>query len=278
MPAYDDLLKDAFLSKRECVIDFPRWLLSPDQIHEYRRLPNPAIVEMAGRDSVAAAIQAAEEGKFTDFIPTYAWTGTEFGEWQSVLKAVERLAERLPGIRVHKLVVLGSPRFWQALNGRYLFELLSRYRFFSPCIGCHFYLHAVRIPLALLLGKAPVIAGERESHDGAVKVNQTAAALDGYEALFADFEVPLILPLRRIERGKEVEEILGCSWEEGKEQLGCVLSGNYRTLDGNVEIPEAQIRAYAEDFALPVSREIIRAYAKGTIPDHLQTAANLLRL
>ena len=53
-------------------------------------------------------------------------------------------------------------------------ELISRYQFFTPCIGCHFYLHASRIPLSLLLGRIPVVAGERETHDGAIKVNQTS--------------------------------------------------------------------------------------------------------
>ena len=174
MPTYADMLKDAYLEKRECVIDFPQWLLSPAQIRNYKGIPGLAIVEMAGRDSVAAAIRAAEEGEYTDFIPTYVYTGTEFGNWRSVSDAVDRLSKRLPGIRVHELIVLGSARFWQALNGRFMSELISRYRFFTPCIGCHFYLHAARLPLSLLMGNVPVIAGEREMHDGAIKVNQTS--------------------------------------------------------------------------------------------------------
>jgi hypothetical protein len=233
---------------------------------------------MAGRDSVAAAVQTAAAGEYTDFIPTYACTGTEFGDWHSVSDAVDRLAKRLPGVRIHKLIVLGSARFWQALNGRFMSELISRYRFFTPCIGCHFYLHASRIPLSLLLGRAPVIAGERERHDGAVKVNQTPAALNGYESLFSAFDVPLFLPLRRVESGKEVEEILGFRWAQDNEQLGCVLSGNYRKLDGEVAISASQIHSYVEEFALPASRNIVNAYVKGRIPDHLQIAADLLRV
>ena len=270
-------LKEAYLEKRECVIDFPQWLLSSSRIRDYRNIPGLAIVEMAGRDSVAAAIRAADEGGFTDFIPTYAYTGTEYGNWRSVLDAVDRLSKRLPGIRVHELIVLGSARFWQALNGRFMAEIISRYGFFTPCIGCHFYLHAARIPLSLLLGKIPVIAGEREMHDGAVKVNQTAAALDGYEALFAEFHVPLILPLRRVEDGREVEEILKFRWAQDREQLGCVLSGNYRKLHGEVDIADPSIRRYVGEFALPVSRNIIKAYVEGRIPDHLRVAADLLR-
>jgi len=277
MTTYEAMLKDAYLEKRECVIDFPNWLLSPDKIRGYKSLPGLAIVEMAGRDSVAAAIRAASEGEYTDFIPTYAYTGTEYGDWESVTEAVDRLSERLPGIRVHELVVLGSTRFWQALNGRFMAEMISRYQFFTPCIGCHFYLHAVRISLSILLGRAPIIAGERELHDGAVKVNQAPPALDGYKALLREFDVPLILPLRRIEKGKQIEEILGFKWAQDKEQLGCVLSGNYRKLNSEVDIVGYQIQRYVKEFALPVSRNLVKAYVEGRIPDHLQVAADLLR-
>ncbi|MCF8037391.1 MAG: hypothetical protein K9K62_11005, partial [Desulfobacteraceae bacterium] len=47
---------------------------------------------------------------------------------------------------------------------------------YTPCTGCHLYLHAVRIPLARMLGNVPIIGGERESHSGKVKVNQCAPA------------------------------------------------------------------------------------------------------
>ena len=90
--------------------------------------------------------------------------------------------------------------------------------------------------------------------------------------MFAEFHVPLILPLRRIEKGEEVEEIIGSRWAQDKEQLGCVLSGNYRNIDGKVDISEPHIRAYVKEFALPVSRNIIKAYVEGRIPDHLQVA------
>lgn len=277
MKPYEGMLKDAYLEKRECVTHFPQWLLSPERIRDYKGIPGVAIVEMAGRDSVAAAILAAGDGRYTDFIPTYAYTGTEYGDWQTVLDAVEQLSERSPGIRVHKLIVLGSTRFWQALNGRFMAEIISRHQFFTPCIGCHFYLHAMRIPLSILLGKVPIIAGERELHDGAVKVNQVPPALDAYEALAGEFGVPLILPLRGIEKGKKIEEILGFKWAQDKRQLGCVLSGNYRRLNSEVDITDHQIRRYVNEFALPVSRNLVKSYVKGRIPDHLQVAADLLR-
>ena len=224
MPSFDPRLKELYLNKPECVITLPEWLLPPYKVNEYRAMSRLAIVEIAGRDSIAAAVKSVEEESFTDLLPTYVYTGTEHGSWASIDQAVERLAGLLPEVRIHNLVALGSPCFWQALCGRFISELISRYGFYTPCVGCHLYLHSVRIPLALALGKVPIISGEREWHDGAMKVNQISEALNVYEKIAKDFGIRLLFPVRNITKGDRIEEILGFEWQEGKEQLGCVLS------------------------------------------------------
>jgi len=269
-------LSDLFRDKRECVIDLPSWLLPPERADAYRSAKGLAMVEMAGRDSVAAAVKAVQDEGFTELLPTYVYTGTEQGAWSTVLDAVHRLSHRLPGVGIHPLLVLGSPRFWQALNGRFLSGLIHHLGFFSPCIGCHLYLHSVRLPLAVSLGRIPIIAGERESHDGAIKVNQIREALIRYEALAGEFGVRLLFPLRHISEGRHIRDILGVEWEEGKKQLGCVLSGNYRYPDGSVRLTGEEVNRYLEAFACPVSREIIRTYVKGAVPEHLKIAGRML--
>lgn len=276
MPKRYSILKEFYSEKRECVVSFPERLLPKAKIHEYRTISRLAIVEIAGRDSVAAAVKAVQERGFTDLVPTYAYTGTEHGPWQSVELAVSRLTRRLPGTRIHELLVMGSPKFWQALNGRFANALIERFSFYAPCVGCHLYLHSVRIPLSRLLGGIPVIAGERESHDGAIKVNQTPEALTAYEGLAREFETELILPLRHIHDGNRISDLLGFEWKEGGEQLGCVLSGNYRDAEGKVHIKSRQVRQYLDEFACPVTRKIISAYLKGRTPNHLKTVAEFL--
>ncbi len=272
-----DLAKmDHFRDKPECVIDFPPWLLSAQRMDEYRQSSRLAIVEIAGRDSVAAAIVAVQREGFTHLLPVYAYTGTEYGPWSSVETAVDRLRRRLPGTHVHDLLALGSPEFWHALNGRFISELIARYGFYTPCAGCHLYLHAVRLPLAMIL-KAPVIAGERETHDGAVKVNQTATALNCYRDLAAHFDVPLLFPVRHMDDGKEIERILDFDWKQNDEQLGCVLSGNYRSLGNRVRIPEEKIQAYLRDFAFPLAQNIIETYRQNRKPDHGKRALDILQ-
>ncbi len=267
-------IKDLFLDKPERVIDFAEPALS-----ELRNIPGLAIVEMAGRDSVAAAIISSQEKGFTDLLPTYVYTGTEYGSWASVLKAVERLEQKLsPKVRIHDLLVFGSPEFWRALNGRFINRLIEKFEFYTPCIGCHLYLHVTRIPLAVMLGNKPVIAGERESHDGRTKINQVSAALDAYEDFFSSYDVPLLMPLRHIEDGARIEEILGFDWEQDKEQLGCVMSGNYRSFDGKNVISSSDAERYIKDFAVPCAKKIIDAYLEGNVPEHNEVARGVLEV
>ena len=275
--AMNDSARELFLAKPECVINFPDRILPQERIQTYRNLKKAAIVEMAGRDSVAAAIQAVREESFTDLIPTYVYTGTEHGPWSSVERAVARLRDRLPTVPVHDLLVFGSPQFWQALNGRFISELIARFGSYTPCVGCHLYLHSVRVPLALTLGGIPIIAGEREMHDDRVKINQTAEALNAYQETTAHFGIQLLLPLRYLKEGKSIEEILGLAWEEGEEQLECVLSGNYRMIDCTIGQPMEIVTQYLEKFAAPCAKKIIDAYAKGAVPSHLKIAEDMLK-
>jgi hypothetical protein len=276
MNIHNPHLEDLFLNKPERVINLPEWLLPQARIKEYRNLESLAIVEIAGRDSVAAAAKTAERGTFTDLLPTFVYTGTEHGPWSHVMETYDRLVHRLSGIRIHNLIVLGSPGFWQALNGRFIAELISRYRFYTPCIGCHLYLHSIRIPLSLMLGNVPIISGEREWHNGSSKINQTGEALDTYLSISKQFGVVLDFPLRRINASSEIRNILGFPWEQDEEQLGCVLSGNYRALSCDLDTHTWQIQSYLDEFARPCVTEILASYLNGLVPDHNAVAAQVL--
>lgn len=240
-----------------------------------------AIVELAGRDSVAAALAAVEERGLGSLLPTYVYTGSEHGPFSWIEEALARLTSRLPaGVNVLDPLIMGSPGFWGALNGGFMGELNRRYGFSPVCVGCHLYLHAARIPLARLLGVdgkgVPIISGERESHDNKIKLNQVAPALDAYAGLCSEFGVELIVPIRRVIDGSRIEKILGLAWPEGGEQLGCVLSGNYRDCDGQVDFKSKALKAFLTEFALPLARKVLDAYLDGHTPDHMQLAREIL--
>lgn len=261
-------IEQKFLNKPECVIRFADELFAEEQLDEIRKLKRLAIVEIAGRDSVAAAVAGVEKNGFADLLPIYAYTGTEYGEWEYVTQAVDRLSRLLPEVHIHPLAVMGSPRFWKALNGRYVSELIARFGFYTPCPGCHLYLHAVRIPLAKKLGDVPVISGERQLHSGVVKINQTAEALDFYIDFADHFGIQLLFPLRYISSGEQIEEILQMPWKPSGEQLGCALSKNYQGVDGSIMLASHDILRFFKEFAGPASREIVASYISGKVPDH----------
>ena len=262
-------LRSLLSSKSEHVISFPDWLLSPAAIDVLKKTVGVALAEIAGRDSVAAILTAVEQHPITGVLPTIAYTGTEFGDWEQVLATPRFVAERLRGrnIAVFEPVLIGSPRFWRLLCGRYISALFSRFDFYTPCLGCHLYLHALRIPLARLIGASYIISGEREQHDARIKVNQLPSALDAYRSFVEEFDVELLLPLRHIHSGEEIERIIGQEWREGGGQLECVFSKNYQDIDGSVTYDEAGIRRFFEEFAFPIAEGVVRAYLEGEIPD-----------
>lgn len=258
-------------------LPLPPDLLVPEELERLRRASGVAVVELAGRDSVAAALKAVDEAGFKTLIPTYVYTGSEHGSWEEVPQAWRRLRHALPeAVELTDLLVMGSPRFWRALNGRYLQELTRRYGFSPVCPGCHLYLHAARIPLAQSLGGVPVVAGERLSHDGREKLNQVAPAQKAYQELFHGYGLELALPLAQVTDGREIEKILGLPWPEGGEQLGCVFSGNYLDPQGALRVSLESLEAYFREFALPLASLVTTAYLEGRTPDHLALAQGLL--
>jgi hypothetical protein len=274
---YQNALSTVFRDKPELLINLPDWMLSEKQVDAYRKMNNLAIVEISGRDSIAAAVKSAENHKFSDLLPVYVYTGTEFGQFDHVEQAVDRLSRILPDVVVHPILVMGSPKFWRAINGRFIGDLVKRHGFYSPCPGCHLYLHAARMPLAIKLGNKPIISGERESHTGMIKINQTAAALDFYLDFAAHFGIRLLFPVRHIASGNEIEQIIQITWERGKGQLNCGLSENYHMIDSPTTVSPEDVRCFYEKFAGPAAKAISAAYLSGYVPDHNAIAEQILK-
>lgn len=246
------------------VTEFPDWMLPPEMEERLLGLEELAIAEVAGRDSVAAVIRTARLRPLHAVLPTIAYTGTEFGDWTIFLRQVDLMRDLLEplGTKVLSPVFLGDPLFWRELCGSPALRCSERFGFFSPCVGCHLYFHALRIPLARRLGISQLISGERESHDGRIKVNQIPEALNAFARFTSRFGVSLLLPLRHVDSGQEVQEIVGNDHPEVLHQVQCVLSGNYR--DGEGKAPDAgkAVARFLEEFALPFAERTVRGYLK----------------
>ncbi len=219
-----------------------------------------AIAEIAGRDSVAAAVVAVREHGFTTIVPTIGFTGTETGDREAPYRAVSRLRNLLAEeAAVLDPVPLSDPALWSAMNAAPMAEVLRRYGVCSPCLACHLYLHLLRVPLAWSHGNAPVISGERDSHDGRIKLSQTSHSIDAATRVLAYAGIRLLAPIRSM-GGTEIAAIVGSEWRQGEQQMGCQLSGNYLSLDGSVQYDEAGYERYLREFFEPVGRAIVDAY------------------
>lgn len=251
--------------------------LVPDEIEALRSelaatdTQRLAVAEIAGRDSIAALIAVARSGAIDAAVPTAVYTGTEFGDWSVLFETTEKLRERLSTADVRlvgDLQLLGSPQLWAALNGRPMRRLTDEFGFCTPCVGCHLYLHLMRVPLAWALGAKAIVSGERESHDGRIKINQTAAALDAYISVIEAAGLGLILPIRSVADGTEVEALTGDGWAEGDRQLDCVLSKNYLRSDGTVSVEGAALHEFLQQFVVPSGLAVLDAWRVGNDPDY----------
>lgn len=231
--------------------------------------PGLAIVEIAGRDSIAAAVAAVRERGFTTLLTTSVATGTEYGDEGAPAKAAAYLGELLGGdVEVLPPLRLGSPRLWAALNGRFATVIAQRFDITSPCLACHLYMHLARVPLSLALGGVPVVAGERDTHGGRLKVSQTPSGIDACVRVLARAGVELLEPIRRLRDGEEIAALVGAGWEPGARQLCCVHSGNYVGLDGEAVLDELAHARYVRGFLEPAGTAVVDAWRDTPEPDY----------
>lgn len=219
-----------------------------------------AIIEIAGRDSIAAAVTAVRQRGFRTLVPTIAYTGTETGDRDAPMRAIGILRKVLgERVHVHEPVALSDPALWSAMNARPAAEMARRFGLCSPCLACHLYLHLLRVPLAWSHDNAPVISGERDSHDGRVKLSQTPASIDAAIRVMAHAGVELLQPVRTAS-GAQIRELAGGLWDEEAGQLGCQLAGNYVSFDGTVTYDEAGYARYLAEYFEPVGLAVIDAW------------------
>jgi len=233
--------------------------LGAERVEMLRALPGLAVGAVAGRDAIAAIVEAVRAEGFSVVLPTSVATGTEYGNTDAPLEAVAALRRELgDDVEVLGPLRIGAPRLWAALNGRFSAEIAERFGLHSPCLACHLYVHLARVPLAWALGNAPVITGERDTHDGRIKLSQTTASIDAETRVLAHAGIELLTPVRAFS-GADVG-VLVPGWHEGEKQLCCVHSGNYKRLDGSVRLDEPGYERYLREFFEPAGRAVIDAW------------------
>lgn len=233
-----------------------------------RSAPESAWVgEFSGRDSVAAIMVAFEEDACNHVLPVASFAGTEYGDTRDLIENHSRLKAaveaRYGGVKtLGDLIFYSDPFLWGLINGRYVAQLNRQFGFYSPCIGCHAYFHLIRLPFAKRLGRV-IISGERESHDGRVKLNQLPQVLDFLARVIEAEGVRLLQPIRSLKEGAAVEDLIGWDWKEGVNHPECTFSGNYKLADGSVKYDPAQLETYLQDYLAPIHKAVAEALGLG---------------
>ena len=71
-----------------------------------------------------------------------------------------------------------------------------------------------------------------------------------------------------------MSRLLGDGWREGERQLRCVMSGNDQRVDGGLVLTGAQIRAYMDQFAIPIAHRFVTLRRLGLTGTDLQSELN----
>ncbi len=106
----DRRVLEILTNKPEIITGFPGWMLPESRIKQLRETVGLAVVEIAGRDSIAAAILATKLRDIEAILPTINFTGTEFGNWNEPFEKVELLRHAVgkKGIKVFRTSYPGS--------------------------------------------------------------------------------------------------------------------------------------------------------------------------
>lgn len=224
-------------------------------IHEFNQdnyNKKTIIGEFSGRDSVAAILKALENDEVNYILPVATFAGSEYGDYNEIYENYLKLNERVKEIYgygkvIYPLLEYNREDLWHLMNGRVMAKINQQYDFISPCIACHLYFHLTKLKFAKALS-GKIITGERESHDGKIKVNQHRLALDAYQEVINHFDVDLISPLRHVKDGSTIEQLIGFQWQEGKNHPQCVLSGNYRDTNGQAMFNEDLLETYLDNY------------------------------
>jgi hypothetical protein len=222
------------------------------------------ISDFAGRDSVAACLQALQEDTFDTIIPIGDVVPSRYGDWESYeenwLSFAQIVRQRHPTVDLKPWFLIDFTALWSLINVELSGIFQGKNGWFTPCVGCHLHFYGARAVLADAFDhRVVLVSGEKRLHQGGKrKANQTDAALNGYRALASDSALDHRFPIHGLDSEQEMEDLLGQPWPEGGRQMRCTHSGNDRDKDGVLKFSEDDISSLLNEFLLPIVRTYLR--------------------
>ena len=222
---------------------------------------------LSGRDSVAAILNTIRSREFSAIVPIIISVPTEFGDHGLRLETVKKLRkysedrfDQYNSLVTHPIIV-NDVGLWGKINsGSNLLEIQKKFDAYTPCVGCHLYVHAMRCHIAKDLGFKHVISGDRESHAGVIKLNQLPNVLDAFQSFVQEeYGTTLSFPLKHIKDVKDINDILKAdnSYFSEIKDLNCHFgkSGSIKEVEIN-DIPSWEKYLLIE--AIPKYKDMMR--------------------
>lgn len=182
---------------------------------ELRKL-NICTAALAGRDSVAAILKTIRSREFSAIVPIIISIPTEYGDHCLRLETVKKLRkyseehfDQYNSIVTHPIIVNDAGLWGKINSGSNLLEIQKKYNAYTPCIGCHLYVHAIRCHLSKDLGIKHVISGDRKYHENIIKLNQLSNVLEIFQSFVQEtYGTILFFPLVDIKSPKDIDDLL----------------------------------------------------------------------
>lgn len=209
------------------------------------------LADISGVDSIAALVSFLGENHDSIVVPSFVELACEYGdklyEFNKVLSslyakfnAIDNKRRILPGI------ILDVNTLWKELVSTDIPSVVNQFKFYSPCIACHFAFHLARIRFAQTIGAKGVISGERELHGTKEKINQLDFVLDFFNNVYADARIKHFQPVRKISQTADINSILS-GFDIEPVKVKCLFSGNYRNRHSHeIDISKENIKQYLE--------------------------------
>jgi hypothetical protein len=245
---------------------FPYSSITKSQIEELKKIPRLVVGAVSGVDSMVVLHESLKHVKVDAVMLVSAYTGTGYGERKSLWKnlhALKRSIEKTYNVYCTTPVVIGAPAFWGALNGRYMQELLAKFKFYCPCYGCQLYLYALNVPLCRELNINTVLSG-RISRDGdGTPLHQTNTIIHYSATLLSSFGIKLIYNIIDQDTDTELKNTMTINIKEPHDDCyPCLFQKNYLLLNGTCKKP-SNLNHYFERFLIPGVAKVISKVLSG---------------
>lgn len=254
-----------------------------------------AIFELAGKDSIAAAIKYLndEKNRDTKVLASVVITPPEEESFRNQMNDAI-----VPGLcpmvytkfidymyKYHRDNVNSrtypicstfksdyAAKLWWEIN-RPTRQLVEEYGFYTPCIACHAICHAVRYELAKrYVDDVVIVSGERTSHNNRVKINQNEVVLNLFNDYFNNYmfkdtckTVTIVRPVDGLSTA-EIDALVQPFYNEFEvdnnyKYITCSMSGNYPIAPDEVELHKDKLERYCKEYLFPK----LEAYINGDL-------------